>query len=60
MNIIEELYFGNINPYTKFFNPKSEYAKLMGIIADNEEKLIEYLNALPKAKDEFTKRAFKC
>ena len=52
MNILEDLYYGNINPNEKQFNRKSEYAKFAKIITDNEEKLTAFLNALPNANDE--------
>lgn len=48
MNTLEDLYYGNINPNEKCFDHKSEYAKFTKIIADNEEKLTAFLNALPK------------
>ena len=39
MNILEELYYGNISPYEKCYKRDSEYAALTKIIANNEEKL---------------------
>jgi hypothetical protein len=51
MNILEDLYYGNINPNEKCFDKKSEYAKFVKIIIDNEEKLIAFLNALPNAEE---------
>ena len=52
MNIIEELYYGNLNPTEKYFNPSSEYGKNVKIISDNEEKLTAYLSAIPTAEKE--------
>jgi hypothetical protein len=52
MNILEELYFGSINPYAKCFDRHSEYAKLIKTISDSEEKLTSFLNALPEMKDQ--------
>ena len=49
--MLEELYFGNINPNEKQFDPSSEYAENMQIIADNEEKLTLLLTG--KEKDLF-------
>lgn len=44
MNILEELYYGNINPNEKHFRRKSEYEKFVKIISSNEEKLKSYLD----------------
>ncbi len=49
--MLEELYFGNINPNEKHFIRNSEYAENMQIIADNEEKLTLLLTG--KEKDLF-------
>ena len=51
-NVLEDLYYGNINPDTKCFDRDSEYAKFLGIVADNEEKLTKFLEAMPNAKEE--------
>ena len=51
-NILEDLYHGNINPNDKCFDRDSEYAKCLGVIADNEKKLIAFLNELPTAEEE--------
>lgn len=48
MNILLELYYGNINPTAKCFDRDSEFARLTSIIADNEEKLSEYLGGEQK------------
>jgi len=49
--MLEELFFGNINPNKKQFIHNSEYAKNMNIISDNGEKLILLLTG--KEKDLF-------
>jgi hypothetical protein len=49
--MLEELYFGNINPNEKQFIRDSEYAENMQIIADNEEKFTLLLTG--KEKDLF-------
>ena len=46
--MLEELYFGNINPNEKQFDPSSEYAENMQIIVDNEEKLTLLLTGKEK------------
>ena len=51
-NILEEIYYGNINPSVKCFDGDSKYAAFVGIISDNEEKLTAFLNGLPDAKQE--------
>ncbi len=52
MNTLEDLYYGNINPYEKCFDRKSEYAKFAKIVTGNEEKLTAFLKALPNADEE--------
>ena len=52
MNIIEELYYGNINPNDKTFDRNSEYGELWQIISDNEEKLSAYINNIPTITEE--------
>lgn len=52
MKVLEDLYYGNINPYEKCFDRKSEYAKFAEIIIENEKKLMSFLNALPNAEEE--------
>lgn len=52
MNIIEELYYGNISPVEKCFDKNSEYAKFLNIITDNESKLNSYFDDTPDAKKE--------
>ncbi|MCI9626326.1 MAG: hypothetical protein HFI90_06035 [Clostridia bacterium] len=43
MNILEEFYYGNVNPQEKCFQRKSEYAAFVKIVSENEEKLSAYL-----------------
>lgn len=43
MNILEEFYYGNVNPQEKCFKRESEYATFVKIVSDNEEKLSAYL-----------------
>ena len=49
MNIIEELYHGNIYPCEMCFSRSSHYAKFVAIVSENEAKLTEFLQALPNA-----------
>ena len=44
MNIIEELYFGNIDPNTQTFDSHSNYGKAMQIISDTEDELLKLLD----------------
>ena len=43
MNIIEELYYGNINPNEKRYNKNADYTKAMRKFCDNENMLNEML-----------------
>ena len=52
MNIIEELYHGNIHTNEKCFSRSSHYAKFVAIVSENEEKITEFLQALPNAEQE--------
>ena len=52
MTILEDLFYGNINPNDKCFDKKSEYAKLLKIVIDNEEMLTVFLEKLPNAEGE--------
>lgn len=52
MNIIEELYYGNVRPYEKRFNDPTQYANLMKNICDNEQKLTELLRSFPNSENE--------
>lgn len=48
MNILEEFYYGNVNPQEKFYKRESEYAAFVRIISENEEKLTTYLGGEEK------------
>lgn len=52
MTFLEDLFYGNISPNEKCFDRKSEYAKFFKIVTDNQDKLTEFLNSLPEAKEE--------
>ena len=52
MNIIEELYYGNISPVEKCFDKNSEYAKFLKIITDNEREQNNYFDSMPDKKEE--------
>lgn len=52
MNILEELYHGNIRPNDKEFDRNSHYAKFCKILTDNEQELTRFLKALPNAENE--------
>ncbi|MCL2563247.1 MAG: hypothetical protein FWE08_04345 [Oscillospiraceae bacterium] len=52
MNMLEELYYGNIDPSAKCYDRKSEYAKFQGMIVDGEQELTAFLKALPQAEKE--------
>ena len=47
--ILEELYFGNIDPNSKQFIRGSDFDKAMRVIAENEEKLTERLSDQDKS-----------
>lgn len=46
--ILEELFFGNINPNEKQFKRNSEYADYMNTISTNEEKITVLLSEKEK------------
>ncbi len=48
MTILQDLFYGNIDPNTGSFDKDSEYGKAMRTIADNEEKLLVLLNGTEK------------
>lgn len=48
-NVLEELYFGNINPNEKQFVQNSDYDKAIQIIAANEDRLTESLAGKEKS-----------
>lgn len=43
INIIEELFYGNISPGIRPFDRNSEYGKAMKIVSENEQKLLALL-----------------
>ena len=44
MNIIEELWYGNISPWERDFKKGSKYSELLGYIVRHEEDLKKRLN----------------
>ena len=48
MNILEEFYYGNVNPQEKCFKRESEFATFVKIVSENEEKLSAYLGGEEK------------
>jgi len=52
-NILEALYYGEISPWEKCFDRRSEYARYIKIISDNEEKLTAFLSAAGEEKKLF-------
>ena len=52
MNILEELYYGNITPQEKAFRRESDYAGFVKTVSENEEKLTAFLRAIPNAAEE--------
>ena len=54
MNIIEELYYGNINPIDKEFERDSNYAKFMKIFTENEHQLFAFFEEHKEEKELFT------
>ena len=48
-NILEDLYFGNINPNEKQFVRNSDYDKTIQAIAESEDKLNEFLTGKEKS-----------
>lgn len=51
MNILEELYFGNLSGVGKIFERNSDYDKALKLVAENEELLTEALGG--KEKNQF-------
>ena len=44
MNVLEELWFGNISPWERSFKKGSAYSKLLTLIARHYDDLVERLN----------------
>ena len=51
-HILEDLFYGNINPSDKCFDRQSTYAKFAKTIIDNDEKLMNFLKNLPNTQEE--------
>ena len=47
-SIIEELYYGNITPAERSFRRTGEYAHILQLVSQNEEKLTETLTEAQK------------
>jgi len=52
VNILEELYHGNVRPSDKQFDRTSQYAKFCKILFENERQLTAFLAAIPNADNE--------
>ena len=48
MRILEEFWYGNIDPHEQSFDKQSRLGKVMSLLAQNESKLLERLNAEEK------------
>ena len=48
MTILQDLFYGNIDPNTGNFNRDSAYGKAMQAIAENQERLLVLLNDMGK------------
>lgn len=48
MKILEELYYGNIRPDTKFYGKNSPFAKLARLSEKNREQLLQSLSESEK------------
>ena len=44
MNILEDLWFGNISPWERLFKKDSPYAELLAIVVRHQEDLLRRLN----------------
>lgn len=44
MRILEEFWYGNVNPNEQSFNRKSRFAKVISLLTKNESKMLERLN----------------
>lgn len=52
LNIIEELYLGNIHPVIESVERSSEYERFLSIISNNEKKLSAYFEQHSNTEDE--------
>ncbi len=50
MNIIEELYLGNLTPVEKCFLPGSEYARTVTALCNCERQLTEWISKQERAE----------
>lgn len=55
VSVIEELYYGNIQPYAKQFDRNSEFGRLMVAMCKREEDLLKALEINPELKTSFEK-----
>ena len=44
MNILEDLWFGNISPWERPFKKDSAYAELLALVVRHQEDLLSRLN----------------
>ncbi len=44
MNILEDLWFGNISPWERPFKKDSEYAQLLALVIRHQDDLLKRLN----------------
>lgn len=54
-NLLNELYFGNIQPYAKQFDKSSEFGRLMVALCKRETELLSALEINPELKSSFEK-----
>lgn len=47
-SILEELYYGNVNPNTQYFNKQSDFGRAMKVLSDKESELLAVLNDTEK------------
>ena len=52
MSILEEFYYGNINPGNKCRRNDCKYAEAIKTVSDNELKISAFLNNIPNADKE--------
>ena len=48
MRILEEFWYGNIDPHEQSYDMQSRLGKIMSLLTQNESKLLERLNAEEK------------
>lgn len=54
MNVLEELFFGQLHPSEKTFLPGSEYDQQMQVLVENKRELIAYLRENPAQASHLT------